>query len=550
VVWLVVVALVVGPFFPLVYSSVQSKPIYLPGGTFTLKAYQTLFADPLFWKAVRNTVVFAVGTTAMSVVGGTTLAILCARTNLPGRRAYGLLLLAPIVIPHLGLAIGWLSIYGQSGYLTQLVSRNLHLPVWDLSTIAGMSVLGAVVTIPISYLTVQSALAGTDSSLEDAARSAGAGPVRVIARVTLPMLRPAILNCTMLIFALCLEILGIPLFLGAPANIDFYASYLYRSWSSGVNPSPAFVSAGAVLLLVVVSALLVVRARLSGSEQRFISTGSRGGGSSRSLDIGRWRWPASAAIGAFIGVTSVIPLAGLVLMSCVKALTTLEAPWRLFTSENWHTIATDPTLRRSITNSLLIAGAGGAATVLLVAVATMIAHRSDFPLRRFLAPALIYPRAVPGVILGIGFFWTYLMFTPGSLVRNNLWGELIALCVRNLTLAYVVIYPSLARMNTEFDRAARASGAGWWTIARRIMLPILRPALLAAFVLMFITLLGDYDAVVFLQKPGTEVMGVTMLQYWQRGIVGPVAALAVVQIVVVALALLLGARVLRRVRRA
>jgi iron(III) transport system permease protein len=82
------------------------------------------------------------------------------------------------------------------------------------------------------------------------------------------------------------------------------------------------------------------------------------------------------------------------------------------------------------------------------------------------------------------------------------------------------------------------------------MLPILRPALLAAFVLMFITLLSDYDPVVFLQKPGTEVVGVTMLQYWQRGIVGPVAALAVVQIIVVALALLLGARVLRRVRRA
>jgi iron(III) transport system permease protein len=550
VVWLVVVALVVGPLFPLVYSSTQSKPIYLPGGTFTFDAYRTLFADPLFWRAVRNTVAFAAGTTAMSVGGGTVLAILCSRTNLPGRKAYGLLLMAPIVIPPLGLIVGWLAIYGQSGYLTQLVSRNLHLPVWNLSSIPGMSLLGAVVTIPIAYLTVQSALAGTDSSLEDAARSAGAGPMRVIARVTLPMLRPAILNCTVLIFALCLEILGIPLFLGAPSNIDFYASYLYRSWSSGVNPSPAFVSAGAVLLLVVVSALLVVRARLSGAEQRFISTGSRGGGSSRPLDMGRWRWPASAAIGAFIGVTSVIPLAGLVLMSGVRALTTLEAPWHLFTGQNWHAVATDLTLRRSITNSLLIAAGGGAATVLLVAVATLIAHRSGFPLRRTLAPALIYPRAVPGVILGIGFFWTYLMFTPGSLVRNNLWGELIALCARNLTLAYVVIYPSLARINTEFDRAARASGAGWWTIARRIMLPILRPALLAAFVLMFITLLSDYDPVVFLQKPGTEVVGVTMLQYWQRGIVGPVAALAVVQIVIVALALLLGAGVLRRVRRA
>jgi iron(III) transport system permease protein len=96
----------------------------------------------------------------LAVVGGTGLAILCNRTNMPGRKAYRLLLMAPIVIPPLGLIVGWLAIYGQSGYLTQLVSRNLHLPVWNLSSIAGMSVLGAVVTIPIAYLTVQSALAG------------------------------------------------------------------------------------------------------------------------------------------------------------------------------------------------------------------------------------------------------------------------------------------------------------------------------------------------------------------------------------------------------
>ncbi len=224
-VWFAVVALVVGPFFPLVYSSLRSKPIYLPGGTFTLSAYRTLFADPLFWRAVRNTVSFAMGTTVLAVVGGTALAILCTRTNLPGRRAYRLLLMAPIVIPPLGLIIGWLAIYGQGGYITQVVGQNLHLPVWNLSSIPGMSVLGAVITIPVVFLTVQSSLATADSSLEDAARSSGAGPARVIALVTLPMLRPAILNCTLLIFALCLEILGIPLFLGAPSNIDFYASY-------------------------------------------------------------------------------------------------------------------------------------------------------------------------------------------------------------------------------------------------------------------------------------------------------------------------------------
>jgi iron(III) transport system permease protein len=164
---------------------------------------------------------------------------------------------------------------------------------------------------------------------------------------------------------------------------------------------------------------------------------------------------------------------------------------------------------------------------------------------------LVYPRAVPGIIFGIGFFWSYLMVSPpGAQVRNNIWGELIALSVRNITLAYVVIYPSLARINDEFDRAARAGGAGWWTIARRILLPILRPSLLAAFLLMFITLLNDYDPVVFLQKPGTEVIGVTMLQYWQQGVVGPVAALAVVQVLIVAVVLAIGSRVVRRIRHA
>ena len=157
-VWAVVVLLVAGPFIPLVYSSFRSKPIYLPGGTFTAQAYRTLFADPLFWTAVRNTVSFAVTTTVLAVVCGTALAILCARTNLPGRTAYGRLLLAPIIIPPLGLIVGWLTIYGQSGYVTELVSKNLHLPVWNLSSIPGMSALGAVVTIPLAYLTVQSSL--------------------------------------------------------------------------------------------------------------------------------------------------------------------------------------------------------------------------------------------------------------------------------------------------------------------------------------------------------------------------------------------------------
>jgi iron(III) transport system permease protein len=546
-VWVLVVALVVGPLAPIVYSSLQDKPFYMPDGVYTFDAYRILFADPLYWKAVRNSLEFATLLTAIAVPMGTIFAILCHRTDLPLASWFSRLLLAPIVIPPLGLIVGWFVLYGEGGYITQVVHRLLHLPTWQLSSIPGMAVLGATVATPIAYVTCRAALEGKDTALEEAAASLGARPMTVLLRITVPMLRPAILNCAVLIFALGLEVLGIPLLLGSPSNIDMYGSYLYKAWTSGFTPDPPYVSAGALVLLVAVTALLVLRAALLGSERRFGAIGSRGGAPFRPLALGAWRYPLAIGIGVFITMTSLIPLLGLVLMSIVSQLTILVPPWQLFTPENWQHVIFDFTFQRSIVNSLVIGLVGAGLTVILVAVATLIAHRSNFPLRATIGPALVYPRSVPGIVLGIGFFWAFLLVDlPGGLLRNSIGGELIALSVRASTLAYIVIYPSIVRINVEFDRAARAAGAGWWTVVRRVLLPMLRPALLAAFVLMFVTMISDYDPVVFLQKPGTEVMGVTMLQFWTKGVVGSVAALAVVQLGIVALVLSMAWRVLGR----
>jgi iron(III) transport system permease protein len=542
-----VLVLVVGPLAPIVYSSLQSKPFYLPGGVFTFDAYGTLFADPAYWKAVRNSLVFATLMTAIAVPMGTAFAILCHRTDLPLAKWFSRLLLAPIVIPPLGLILGWIVLYGDGGYITQAVHRVLHLPAWQLSSIPGMAVLAAAVTTPIAYVTCRAALEGKDSALEDAAGSLGAGPMTVLLRITLPMLRPAMLNCAVLIFALGLEVLGIPLLIGGPSHIDLYGSYLYKAWTSGFTPDPPYVSAGALVLLLTVTVLLLMRSALLGSERRFAAIGSRGGGAFRPLALGVWRYPLAVAVGAFIVVTSVVPLLGLVLMSFVSQLTILVPPWQLATLENWQQVILDFTFQRSIINSVVIGLIGAGMTVILVAVSTLIAHRSKFPLRATLGPALAYPRAVPGIVLGIGFFWAFLLVDlPGGLLRNSIAGELIALAVRSITLAYIVIYPSVVRINIELERAARVSGAGWWTVVRRVWLPMLRPALIAAFVLMFVAMVSDYDSVVFLQKPGTEVMGVTMLQFWLKGIVGAVAALAVVQLAIVAIVLSMAWRVLRR----
>jgi len=540
--WALVVTLVLGPFLPLLYASVRDRPLYEVGGRFTVEPYRELFGQRAFWHAWWNTLQFAALTTTLAVTLGAAVAILCTRTDLAGRRAFSRLVLLPLLLPSLGMVLGWTAVWGDGGYITSFFHQRLHIGTPSINTIPGMSLVEATRLMPIAFLTCQAALVRADSSLEDAARSAGASPLRVLRSITIPMLRPALLNAATLIFTLSIAVLGIPLLLGVPNNIQFVSSYLYTLWTNASSPDPGSVSAGAMLLLSVATFLLLVRNKLIGAEARFVSVGGKATRVAF-LRLGRWRWMLAGAIGFYLLFTTLLPILGLALMSFVVFLTPLIPPWELLTWSHWQML-NDGVFRNSIQNSLIIAVVGAVLATAFVTLATLVAHRSPFRLRRSLPFVMLYPRAIPGIIIGIGFFWAFLLTGAiGDWLRNSIWGIMLAFCIRNLPLAYIVMYPTLARIGDELDRAGRAAGAGWWTTSRRIVLPLLRPAMFAAFILLFVELLNDYDPAVFLVRPGTEVMGATMLSEFIQGAVGPVAALAMVQVAVTVVVLLVGSKV-------
>jgi iron(III) transport system permease protein len=547
IVWLAVTVLVVVPLLPLIYASVRSRPLYLPGGSFTLQGYSSLLSDPAFWTAALNTLEFAGTVTALGLLAGGGLAVLCERTDLPCRRVLGTVGMLPLLLPPLGLILGWTALYGDGGWFTSFITGTLHLP-WDIGTPWGMGVMGASVAAPIALVIVRAALRGMDASLEEAARSTGAGTLTVLGRITIPMLRPALLTAALLIFTVSLEQLGIPIFLGAQHNVNFLASYLYSTWSNSPTPDPPSISAGAVLFLLVATALVLVRRRLLGSEQRFVS--ASGAQMIQPLPLRRWRAPLTMVVIAYLLVTIFAPVGGLVLTSFVSLLTPLISPFSLLTLDNFRTVFQDPTLSSSITNSLIVAGVGSVAVTSLIAVATLVAHRSRFVLRHSLRFLMLYPRSLPGVIISLAFFWSFLFFVPpGAWIRNNLIGEGIALAVRGIPLAYMIMYPSLARIATDLDDAANVVGAGWWVTSRRVVLPLLKPAILGSLMMVFIAILNDYEAAIFLAKPNTELMSVEMLQQYAKGTSGPVAALAVLQLAITAGVLTLGGLFFKRMTR-
>ena len=297
------------------------------------------------------------------------------------------------------------------------------------------------------------------------------------------------------------------------------------------------------MMLVVATLLLMLRNKLLGAEARFVSVGGKSGRQAL-LRLRGWRWPAAGLARPLPHRYDARPDPRTGDDVVRRRLTPLVAPWDLATWDHWRVLWEDDAFRRSIENSAIIAVVGAVVTTAFVALATLVAHRSGFRFRRTLPFLMLYPRATPGIIIGIGFFWAYLLTGAfGDFMRDSIWGIMLAFCVRNLPLAYIVMYPTLARIGEELDRAGRAAGADWWRTSRTIVLPLLKPAIFASFILLFVEIINDYDPGVFLAEPGTEVMGATMLSQFIQGLVGPVSALALVQVVITVVVLTIGAKV-------
>jgi iron(III) transport system permease protein len=351
------------------------------------------------------------------------------------------------------------------------------------------------------------------------------------------------LTAAVLIFTASLEMLSIPLLLGSPSGIDFISSFLYTQGLLTTSPDYGMIGAAAMLLLILVTGLVLLQGRLLKDSARFISVRGKAA-RPRLFQIGWLRWVGLALTTIFLVAGALIPIGGLVLRAFTSFLSPLVSPWSSLTLENWTNIFSYPAYVRSIVNSVLIALVGGAGATIFVALVALVAQRSQFRFRKLMNFLALYPRAMPGLIVGIGFFWAMVLVPGTGFLRNSILGLTIAFSVRHMPTGFGAISPMLMRLGPELDQAARTMGADWWTTCRQILFKLLKPALFSSFVLLFVQFLKEYSSAAFLFAPGSEVMGMTMLQFWMQANTGPVAALAVLQIVITVVFVYLGRKAL------
>lgn len=531
----VVALLVLAPIVPTLYQSFLDRPLYEAGGVFTLDAYVRLFTEAGFGEVVLNTALFAGLTTLLAQVIAVPMAILVVRTRLPfGRLAAGGMQW-PFFISSLILGFGWITMYGPAGFVSVWVRDLVGGVPWNLYSIPGMALTEAVALAPIAFVFCSNALRQSDASLESAAQVCGAGPMRILGSVVLPMMRPPIVYSSVLIASMSIETLSVPLLYGQPVGIDVFSTFLYTNGLQAIDPDYGVLGAASVVILLVTVVLVWLQARLLRNAQRFVSV--RGKATRpRRFDLGWLRYLGIAFITLYLVLGALIPIGGLVFRSFTQIFSPLQSPFKTLSMDNYERIFTYPAYVQSIWNSLIIAVVGAVVVSLLAMFAVVVARRSTFRFRRLVEYLALAPQAMPGIIVGIGYFWA-VAFTPaaiGGLVQGTLWILVIAFGLRALPGAFGSIAPVIMQLGQELDAAARVSGADWFRTFTKVLGRLLTPALAGAMILVFVTMIKEYSPAVFLANADTNVIGTTALELWVQGNTGSVAALATIQILITA----------------
>jgi iron(III) transport system permease protein len=537
----ILAVLVLLPVGLVVYQSFLDEPFFAPAARLSLWAYEFILGEPDFARAFRTTVILAVGMTAIAVPLGGVLAFLVVRTDLPAKRLIEPALLVPIVLSPIVIAFGYVVAIGPVGFASLAFKGLIGFVPWNLYSLASLIIIAGLTHVPHVYLFSAASLRKLNPELEEQARVMGAPPWRVALTVSLPLAWPALVYSGVLIFFLGFELFGLPLIIGDPANLLVLTTYLFKLTNILGTPSYQLMAVVVVAMALVTLPLVYLQRYLLRMAERYVTMGGRGG-ASRPLRLGRWRFVALACIVLWLLVAIGLPLAGVLLRAFVSRWGEGINPFATLTLQNFFDLAEYPNLVGGIVHTFLLATVGAAASVAVYAWIALVAHRWRSPLVAVLDYLVLLPRSLPGLVAGLAFLWVFLFVPYLGGLRSSLVGLWLAYSIVWLAFGLRLISAALGQISPELEEAARVTGAGPGRVLRDVTLPLIRFGLMSSWLLCFMIFVREYATGVYLQGPGTEVLGPLIVTLFGGGSLELVAALSVVNVALVAAGLALALR--------
>jgi iron(III) transport system permease protein len=530
------VAYLIGaPLIGLVVGAVTDTP---PGVMphFTLDSLAYAYGHLAHFRSLLNSIIFAGLTATFVLVLGGGLAWAAARTDSSVRNFVDLFALVPILIPSVVFVAGWILLLGpKSGFLNLLAVQYLGFTnaPFNVFSFAGMVWVATLQELPLAFLWLWPAFRSMNPDLEDAALVAGAGPRTVLRRISLPLLRPALISAWIIFFIYSLGALMVPLMIGLPSQIIFYSTEIYLA--AHRVPSDHNLASAYSLLILATSFLGVYAYRRSTNDAARFATVTGKGFNPRITPLGVWRLPVTAFAVLILILTGILPIVVLV-WNAFMPFTQLPSAesFAMATLDNFRAALEHDAALRALVNSLWLGFSSGLVATLLGALIAWCTIRLRHP--RWALAALdqlsTAPIAMPGMIIGVSLLWFYLL-VPLPIYGTG-WLFLIAYVTLHLPYAVRICASGMSQLHQELEEAGRIAGASWMVVFRRIVVGLLAPSLLMSLLYVALRSFREYAASIFLTAPGTEVFSVLVLDMSDTGNFGLLSAYVTMVLVLLA----------------
>ena len=507
-------------------------------GQFTLDKYILGYTDPELGRIVINTIIFVLGSSLVATGLALFLAYLNTRTDIPFKFLFRIISIIPMMIPHILFSVSWVLLLNPSNGLINLFLRQIpgfeDLAI-NIYSLPGMILVEGLLDLPIAYLILAPAMASFDISLEESSKVCGGTTLRTLFRVTLPVLRPAILAAFILSLVRSLASFAVPSVIGMPGRVYVLATYIYQSIASGFAADFGKAAAIGMSVLATSITLIYIYRYLTAESEKFVTISSRGYRPTV-IELKGAKIPLFSVVGILSMILIVLPVLVLLYISLVPySMVPSARAFSMMNWKHWIEVINDPISLLSLRNSVFLGVVGATLGVMLSVFVAYVIVKIRSHASGILESLSFLSFSFPGIVIGVGFMWFFVR-TP---LYATIWALLVGYIATYLPYGVRPLTSAFIQVHSHLEESSHVCGAGSFTTMRRIVIPLLIPGIVSGWILMATMFVRELTLSVVLSRPGTEVLAVQIFRFAEDGLWGQLSSLGIMMIIISTILVLL-----------
>ena len=508
-------------------------------GRMSLQNYADFFdlESTSYIEGLFNSIWVAFASVLISALIGVPLALIFSTYEFPGRSIFAALATLRIVLAPLLGVISFLFLYSESGMVPRLIQVALGLDEvpFSLNGVWAILLVHGYTMYVFFYLFTSAALKGLDPAVEEAAVNLGASTWFRFRTITLPLLTPALVASSLLVFMTSMNSFSAPYIFASGfrvLSLSIYTSKLNGDMEMAVTQT---------VILSGFSLGFLFWMRYYESRRQYAMT-TKGVIAKRQEVQGRGLRFLIGAVGIIMVTILLLPHMTILLMSFVK-----DGSWTFqilptqYTTENYGRLFQDASVWEPIKNSINMAVIATVADLVIGVTAAYLVVKGTFRGRRLLDALVMIPWALPGTVVAINLIIAFSKGTPfsfGQVLIGSFWLLPIAYFIRHLPIIFRASSAAFEQLDDSLEEAARNLGAGRFYAFRRVTLPLIGPSVLAGTLLAFVTALGEFVASILLYVYSNRPIAIEILSQLRQFNIGSAAAYGVFLLILVSVVLL------------